>query len=218
MGGQIQPCVVLLNGFPGVGKFTIAKALQTALPSHIPNRLIDNHLVIDLTEAIEPGRTEGHYQLRKRIRRESFSGLKALEDKKMVIIMTTCFSDTPIEIERYEEHADIARARGVPLFAINLVCDLSANKARLCSDERKAGRIAGKMKLVDGDALEKIRGKYVLLDPTKTERTGLQTFHLELDISNMSAEEAMERIWVFLCRPTDSHLPLASRVDTGIDD
>ncbi|KAE8449406.1 hypothetical protein EG329_008307 [Mollisiaceae sp. DMI_Dod_QoI] len=197
-GDRIQPCVVLLNGFPGVGKFTIAKALQLALAQHVPTRLIDNHLFIDLSEAIEPGRTDGHYAFRTKIRREAFSALKALAEQQMVIIMTTCLNELPADIKLYHEYADIARARGVPLFTVNLSCDRKTNEARLCSDERKAGRAAGKMKLVEADVLAKIRHDYVLLGPMKMGRSELKVFHLELDISNDSIEEAMERIRAFL--------------------
>lgn len=35
---------IWINGFPGVGKFTVAKVLQQLLPG---SRLIDNHSLID---------------------------------------------------------------------------------------------------------------------------------------------------------------------------
>lgn len=196
--GQLQPCVILLNGFPGVGKLTIAKALQHALPTNVPSRLVDNHVLIDVSEAIEPGRTEEHLALRKKVRDVAFSALKRLKQNSTVIIMTTCLSETPMDIARYHEHADIARARGVPLFTFNLTCDSNTNKSRLCSEGRKAGRAFGKMKLVDVDLLTRIRQDYVLLDPRKTTHSNLKLFHLELDISNLSAEEAMEKIRAFI--------------------
>ncbi|CZR50315.1 uncharacterized protein PAC_00187 [Phialocephala subalpina] len=138
--GQLQPCVILLNGFPGVGKLTIAKALQLALPSDVPNRLIDNHVLIDLSEAIEPKSTEEHHALRRKIRNLALLAPEALKDDNMVIIMTTCLSDTPVDIARHHEHADIARARDVSLFTVNPTCDDKTNEARLCTDGRKAGR------------------------------------------------------------------------------
>ncbi|KAF8848321.1 hypothetical protein BDZ45DRAFT_698490 [Acephala macrosclerotiorum] len=199
--GQLQPCVILLNGFPGAGKLTIAKALQLALPPDVPSRLVDNHVLIDLSEAIEPGRTEEHYALRKKVRDVAFSALKRLKEDNTVIIMTTCLSETPVDIARYHEHADIARARGVPLFTFNLTCDNNTNEARLCNERRKAGRESGRMKLVDVDVLARIRQEYVLLDPRRTAHSDPKLFHLDLDISDLSAEEAMKRIRAFIYDP-----------------
>jgi hypothetical protein len=62
-------CVLLLNGFPGVGKLTIASLFEAKLDhSSTPFRLIDNHLLIDPVVAIEPVRNKGHYALRKKFR------------------------------------------------------------------------------------------------------------------------------------------------------
>jgi hypothetical protein len=52
-------CLVMLNGFPGVSKLTIARSLQSSLTDqNVETRLIDDHLIIDPAEAVHPGR--GH--------------------------------------------------------------------------------------------------------------------------------------------------------------
>jgi hypothetical protein len=129
--------VILINGFPGVGKLTIARALQKKIGANA--RLIDNHLLIDPVEAIEPGRNFAHYKLRKAFRHVAFEGIRAIEEKEITIIMTQCLAATPNDLESFQEHAAIACARGVPFVNINITCDEDTNKARLCSNDRKEG-------------------------------------------------------------------------------
>jgi hypothetical protein len=84
-------CVLLLNGFPGVGKFTVAKALEAELITKgTPHRLFDNNLIIDAAEELLPGRASEHYALRKQFRDGAFKALQTLEEEKLVIIMTAC--------------------------------------------------------------------------------------------------------------------------------
>lgn len=48
--------VVLINGFPGAGKFTIAQHMVSNHYFGLPDRVrfIDNHLLIDAVEAASP--------------------------------------------------------------------------------------------------------------------------------------------------------------------
>lgn len=58
---EVQP-FIYINGFPGVGKLTIATELQKLLPS---SKVINNHLLIDPVAAIHE-RSDPEYQpLRK---------------------------------------------------------------------------------------------------------------------------------------------------------
>ena len=53
------PSIVLFNGFPGVGRYSIARELESIIPGE--TRLIDNHMLIHPVEAIHPGRTPEHH-------------------------------------------------------------------------------------------------------------------------------------------------------------
>jgi chloramphenicol 3-O-phosphotransferase len=193
---SLQSCVLLLNGFPGVGKFTIAKALAAKL-GDVPHRLIDNHVLIDPIEAIEPGRSEAHYALRKKFRVVAFEGLKALDEKTLVIILTACLATSSEDLSQFAEYLDIAEARGVPLVVVNIVCDVGTNRRRLCSSERKTG---GKTKLIDVGILEKIRSEYTLLGKEQATECakGRSMVHFELDTSEMDVEQASRKVWDFL--------------------
>lgn len=84
---RLSACMILLNGFPGVGKLTIARCLQSALVN-VRSRLIDNHLMIDPAEAIYPGRGAPYRVFRDRMRQAIFDDLKALPEDDIVLIMT----------------------------------------------------------------------------------------------------------------------------------
>lgn len=55
---------IFLNGFPGVGKLPISKALAAKLPAG-DTILLDNYLLIDPINAIIPGRGTSHKDLRR---------------------------------------------------------------------------------------------------------------------------------------------------------
>jgi len=155
-------CILLLNDFPGLGKCTIAKSLcSTLTTSNTSYRLLDNHLIIDVAHAIIPDRSPSDYALRKQFRRLAFDGLKSLEEKNSVVVLTACLMKTGDDMNLFEEYLDIAKARRVPLVMVNLLCDMERNISRLESEERQSN---GKMKLVDRDVLEKIRQEASLLD------------------------------------------------------
>jgi hypothetical protein len=158
-----KACVLLLNGFPGVGKFTIAKGLSTKLNlSSTPHRLIDNHSLIDPVEVIEPVRNITHYALRTSFRRTAFEGLKAVKEDRLVVVLTAALSTSALatpynDIERFGEYVDLANARGVPLIVMNVLCDLGTNTERLGSEGRREVKENGKKKLVDIEVLKSIR-------------------------------------------------------------
>lgn len=104
---QLQGCLVLLNGFPGTGKLSIARELQSRLPD-VETRLIDNHLIIDAAEAIHPGRGPEHKALRSRLRRTILDELKALPDPNTIIIMTLCLGAHEEDAGVYAEHVDVS--------------------------------------------------------------------------------------------------------------
>ena len=69
----------MLNGFPGTGKHTILKQIQSLLPDDKSIRLADNHLLIDPTAALYPDRSDHyHYELRRAIREVYFPYISRL--------------------------------------------------------------------------------------------------------------------------------------------
>jgi hypothetical protein len=199
------PCVVLLNSFPGVGKFTIGKALQKALHPTASTRLIDNQLLIDRVEAIEPGPTKAHYGLLQDFRDLAFKRLREIEDKNLVIIMTVCLRNSLGDHKQVAEYQELARDRGVPLFTVNLECDTSMNEERLCNPERMA---MGRTKLSDAGSLFRLYQNQALLDPSMVEASGydLETYHLTLDTSSLSVEETVDAVMRFLSKSPEDEM------------
>ena len=194
------PCVLFLNGFPGVGKLSIGLLLEKVLPE---SRLIDNHLLIDPVEAIEPDRkTTAHYELRLYFRRIAFDRLKKIESKHLTVMMTSCSAATPDDIRDFAEHVDIARVRRVPFLAVNLICEESVNAMRLCSDERVNGHRSGtgKSKLIDANVLSELHRDFTLLDPRQypTETMGVEVQFLEINTTHLSIEDAAQKVLEFL--------------------
>lgn len=194
-------CILLLNGFPGVGKLTIAKALECKLKlSSTPYALIDNHKLIDPVMAIEPIRNAAHYVLRKLFRKTAFDLLVAVKDGQL-IIFTACLAISKLEtpyndIEQLKEYVDMADQKGVPLVVVNIVCDLEVNSKRLRSIER-VEMVRGKTKLVDVEILQGIRGQNTLLNQEDVSRyrDNKNVLHLELDTTDLEVNEAAQKIW-----------------------
>jgi hypothetical protein len=188
------PSVVLLNGYPGVGKLTIARALDDDLSN---SRLIDNNLLVELADAIEPSRTPANAVLRTAIRHAAFDGVKAITNKLITVIMTTCtLSNVPADLELFAEFVDLARARGVPFVSVNINCDSDVNVRRLASEAREHVL----SKLVDPQVLLDIRNNYTLLDPRlcETQTRGVKIHHKELDVTILTAAKSAAAIMTFL--------------------
>jgi hypothetical protein len=198
------PFLLLLNGFQGVGKLTLARELSvnlSSLPNSPPHRLLDNHLLIDPASAIEPTRSPAHYLLRKSFRDIAFSALKSLPSP-LIILMTACLSETEDNIAQFYEYMGIARERGCGMVVVNVVCGEEENKMRLCSEERVCKLGNGKGKLIDGKILERLRREYRLLDLERLECDNgegrVRLFRFEVETTEMSVQEATENIWGLL--------------------
>jgi hypothetical protein len=100
-------CLVMLNGFPGVGKLTIARSLQSSLTNqNVETRLIGDHLIIDPAEAVHPGRGHQHRAFRDKLRSSVFDELKTLPGQDIILIMTCSLganvADTAVFVEYLE--------------------------------------------------------------------------------------------------------------------
>lgn len=100
-------CVVLVNGLPGTGKVAIARALQTKLQDN-ETRLIDNHLIIDLAEAVHPGRGSQNKMLRGHLRSTIIHETVELPDPDTVVIMTVCLADNVEDAAMFAECVDVS--------------------------------------------------------------------------------------------------------------
>ncbi|EWG41498.1 hypothetical protein FVEG_03601 [Fusarium verticillioides 7600] len=61
-----MPCFIYINGYPGIGKLTIAKELQQLLPD---SKVYHNHLLIDPIDALVERSSPGYHEMRTGLRR-----------------------------------------------------------------------------------------------------------------------------------------------------
>ncbi|KAN0121987.1 hypothetical protein V8E51_000313 [Hyaloscypha variabilis] len=199
------PFILLLNSFPGVGKLTLARNLRDFLsqastgPISGPQiRLLDNHIIIDLVSAIEPKRNDEHHRLRKAFRDLAFSSLQLPEDD-LIILMTSCLSETKEGRSQFEEVLAVAEARGCPLVVVNLVCGLEENGRRVeCAERRESREGMEKGKLVDRGLLEKFHKEYELLKLERLDGGVVKLICGEVETTELSAKEVTHMVWAFL--------------------
>ncbi|KAL2069682.1 hypothetical protein VTL71DRAFT_14361 [Oculimacula yallundae] len=199
---RLPPCVLLLTGFPGVGKLTIAKIIAAGLASVIPSgfssvRVIDYQVLLLPVEDIAPGRDVEHYKVRQRIRDVAFKSLKEASNPNLRIIMTRAVTfDLEYDAKQFNEYAALAKGRGVPLFTVDITCNEDVNIERLCSEERRQAFAWGCNKLVNEQTLLNMRKEHRLLDPKEVEgnRRGSTIVYKVVDTSDYTAEEAAAKI------------------------
>ena len=179
---EVQPCAIFLNGFPGVGKRTIAKLLQQRFGA----RLIDNHLIVDLASAIEPSRGSAHSDVRRSLRRATMEAAAQAEGE-LKFVMTECLASNAGDASKLPDYMLLAQRRSIPFVFINLTCDEDENAKRLEDPERTAG---AKGKLTDAAVLRGLLNDHVLLEPTPSSDV---VFH-QIDVSAKSAADSAEAV------------------------
>lgn len=98
----------MLNGFPGVGKLTIARSLQSSLTNqNVETRLIDDHLIIDPAEAVHPGRGHQHRAFRDKLRNLAFDEPKTLPEQDIVLIITCSLGANLEDAALFAEHLEV---------------------------------------------------------------------------------------------------------------
>ncbi len=175
--------LIVLNGYPGVGKLTIGRALADRLGG----RLLDIHSVYNVAFALTEFRSPDFYY--------ATNAVEDLADeliRRLPVTVPLVFTTVLTENAARDAEADMARfarraqGRG-PLRMVHLHCDLEENKRRIMSEGR--------------DSLRKPR------DPAMVERnhngaavlSGCDLPHLlKLDVTDLSAEAAAAKIasWV----------------------
>jgi hypothetical protein len=170
--------IIHLNGWPGVGKLTIGGALAHRLGA----RLIDNHLLHDVAIRCAGLRDPDRWPLYESVRSAAYAVL-ARRPASEVFVMTNglCIGHER-ELKAWNYIVDLAINRNVPLVPIVLSADIHENVRRVESAERFIRK-----KLRDGAFLRELVRSDELQRPDVPEL-------IELDVTRLSAEEAVERI------------------------
>lgn len=153
--------VIVLNGFPGTGKYTILRNLQEQI-EYPAVHLIDNQLLYDPVHAIYPTYNSSHCHLRQHIRDIYFASIRQIIGEGHIVLMTTCLGDSTDDEQVMIEHLNLIRGTGNYLFWISVECDQDILEERLTSFERV---LTPKCKLTDLAILRGLQSQYQMISP-----------------------------------------------------
>ncbi|KAL8686500.1 MAG: hypothetical protein Q9218_007060 [Villophora microphyllina] len=145
----MAPPFVYINGYPGVGKYTIAKELVKLLANA---QLLDNHLLIDPVAALYERSMPEYQGLRKYVRKGLLDSIATSTSLKDVTwIFTDSQSSDAVGSAAVADYIHAAETRGSPIISIILNCTLEENCYRMNAESR------GKTKLHDCEVLIEVR-------------------------------------------------------------
>jgi phosphopantetheine adenylyltransferase len=181
-----QVDIILLNGSAGVGKHTISMHLSGMIPG---SRVIDNHLMSDLADALCDRSNPGYVGLRKEMRRLAFDFILTNQDiargtNRATFIFTANFSISEAGTNAardFEEFATRCDARFIPIV---ISCSEQEIERRVAHPDRNKH---SRTKLTDPQ-------RAVFLLNHKTMFRFLIPAELSLDVTNLTGEKAAAAI------------------------
>ncbi|TPJ31405.1 chloramphenicol phosphotransferase [Mesorhizobium sp. B2-7-2] len=181
---MVQNVFVLLLGFPGVGKLTIARELGAALPA----RVIDNHWINNPILALLAD--DGLGKLPDAVWEQTAKVRQAILDT----IATLCapaanfiFTNSGIQedarsLASYEQLKDASDRRRALFVPVRLLCDEDELVRRVTSPTRR-----DRLKSIDPEAARRRSRMASVLDPKHPNS-------LTVDVTAISVEEATKKI------------------------
>ncbi|MGO4724850.1 MULTISPECIES: AAA family ATPase [unclassified Inquilinus] len=160
--------IVHINGWPGVGKRTVAALLAARLGA----RLIDNHLLHDVAIRCAGIDDPARWPLYETVRAAAYRALADRPRSDTFVMTDALCAGAPRERDAWRHVVALAEARGAPLVPVVLEADEAALRARIQSPDRR-GR-----KLADPEALSAMIRSDRLLKPDVPERLDIDTTHL----------------------------------------
>jgi len=180
----VQNVFVLLLGFPGVGKLTIARELGAALPG----RVIDNHWINNPILALldDDGRStlpDAVWEQTAKIRQAVLDTVATLCHPTANFIFTNSgIQGDARSLASYRQMKDASDRRGALFVPVRLLCDEAELIRRVVSPGRRE-----RLKSTDPESARRRGRTATVLEPKHP--TGLT-----LDVTGMSKEESAKRI------------------------
>lgn len=174
-----QPTIIIyLTGKPGVGKYTIAKALAAKYGFIVCDNQLINNPIFELLQYDGYAKIPGFaWDTIARIRAEVFDFLAKSTQNSCVL--TNCLADTQEDRELYGQVEQMAEARGSLFIPVQIQISKEEHLKRLTRPER--------------------RQRWKSIDPSDAEDNGplisiSNPNLLSLNVSNLSPEDAAEAI------------------------
>ncbi|MCJ1467681.1 hypothetical protein MMC07_006306 [Pseudocyphellaria aurata] len=175
--------IVHINGFPGTGKFTIARLIVDKL-SAFNAKLVPNRLLIHPADVILPRSSEDYQPLRQALRAAVFETLiKSRDTFDSLYIFTDFQSNDELGRSVVAEYASMAKLRNCAFIPIIISCTKEENLRRLESAER-----ARRNKLTDTSVLSSMRSD------CEVHRSEDEPYQMVLNTTNFQPEDAADTI------------------------
>lgn len=179
-----MPAVYQLLGFPGTGKYTIARAMVEQLGARgEPVALLDNHATANLIWSLVPDERRFDAEVMgwmAKLRNVLWDAAAELTSPAHSLVFTNFLpADRPSTV--LDRHRELAQQLGRHLVAVVLQCDPDEVLRRVPSADR-----AARMKLIDAEVARSIMSSGMTL-PTWPEL-------IDLDITGLSPAEAASRV------------------------
>lgn len=182
--------LIHINGFPGVGKLTVARELEKLTGG----RLIDNHAIINLAYLATEHGTPEFFDLHKSLTAALYKTLSQVKGLNLLIFTNAQAAELPEDIDRLNRIRDLAAARKEIFVPVVLTCDPEENKRRVVSADR-----AERKKLTHVGILEDMLQNYTPYIPDDPHT-------LVLDVTHRTPLESA----AFIKQHCDSLRPLAA--------
>ena len=187
----MQPAVHLLLGFPGTGKFTIAKALVEEIASRGGvARLVDSHYVNNPIFGVinQDGMTplpNAVWPLIRDVRAAILTAIEEIAPPDWTFVFTNFVTAARMapDIQEYFDRLDgIAKARGSRLRVTRLTCEAEENCRRVVGEDR-----VRRMKSTNADWIARLHREEALCDPPDFDS-------VTLDVTGITPEQAAREI------------------------
>ncbi|WEX86562.1 AAA family ATPase [Sinorhizobium garamanticum] len=127
--------IIVLNGYPGVGKLTIGQELI----SKISGRLLDIHSVYNVAFALTEFKSPEFIETVEKIEAIAHDLILKLPVEIPVVLTTVLAGSSDWGNAEWQRIVRLGRERG-PLFVVHMHCDLEENIRRIEAAERSAKR------------------------------------------------------------------------------
>ncbi|KAH6984740.1 hypothetical protein BKA56DRAFT_614459 [Ilyonectria sp. MPI-CAGE-AT-0026] len=174
---------IYINGYPGVGKLTVAKELCKLLPKA---KLVSNHLLIDPVAAIFERTGEEYQPLRQLLRRQVLKSMAiSTSTRDVTWVFTDQQSSSALGSSAARDYQEAAAVRASPFISIILHCELNENLKRAVGGDRGNN---SNTKLTDQGILQNIKKKEDIFQFH-------DKYELVLEVTNLSPSEAATKIY-----------------------
>ena len=187
----MEPCIVLMNGLPAVGKLCILKNIQKGLSRK--NKMFQSSLLTDPAKAVYPDKnSRQHKAFCKILREAAFPDIAGIVRQGTTVFMTACITNNREDFHVMIEYLVLARAAGVRLLWINAHCHPQILKERAHWAHRVRGQ---KTKLSEWDFLDERFAQVRLVWPPNYPKIfmGLDFTFVDMDVSG-PLEDTVEKI------------------------